>query len=176
MIEPGLIVVEGDVLNSGLDVVIHQANCLTIMGGGLAGTIAKYYPEAYAADKAFEVPTGEARLGQFSWAWVNKQTFRIFNAYGQNEIAKKNQYGRYEGNMTNVPKLEEAIRGILQYLKERNQLHLRIGLPYEIGCNLAGGDWTEVAPMLDRAAKDYQVPLYACRLVSPKRRKSIWGI
>lgn len=155
---------DGDVFGFGLDVVMHQANCINVMGGGIAGYVSKRYPEAYKADTEFDLPKGKARLGEFSWAWVDGNKFRIFNLYGQEGIAKRNERGKLVGNMTKVKKLEKAFRGSLDVLKkEANFSELKIGIPYKIGSDRAGGDWDEIRSMFDKVSEEYGIDLYVCR-------------
>ena len=40
-------IVEGNILDATEDVMVHQVNCIGIMGGGLALEIRKKYPEVY---------------------------------------------------------------------------------------------------------------------------------
>jgi hypothetical protein len=37
---------------------------------------------------------------------------------------------------------------------------LTVALPWQIGCNLAGGDWTEVSKMIREVFWDYPVTIY----------------
>lgn len=159
----GLVTVAVDVFEYDLDVVMHQANCQKTMGSGIAGFIKNRYPEAYRADVALDLPKGEVRLGNFSWSWVMSNKFRIVNLYGQNHYAKRDEFGTLSGNFTQVWALEKAVRGFFDSIKETEDLSkLRIGVPYKIGCDRAGGDWAEVSEMFDRVAKDYGITIYAC--------------
>lgn len=153
-----LSVEKGNVFKKGMDVVMHQANCYATMGAGIAREIKRNYPEAYEADKEYGEPLGEARLGQFSMAKVDGGKFTIVNLYGQLG------YGR-GGVYTQVDKLEDAMRGALEKLSEEYDLQkLKIGIPYKIGCVLAGGNWGEVRKMIKQVAKDYSITINAYKL------------
>ena len=159
----GLVTVVVDVFDFNLDVVMHQSNCQKTMGSGIAGFIKNRYPEAYRADVVFDKPKGSERLGHFTWSWVMNNKFRIVNLYGQNHYAKRDEFGTLHGNFTEVWALEKAARGFLDSIKEVEDLSkLRIGVPYKIGCDRAGGDWAEVSEMFNRVAIDYGITIYAC--------------
>ena len=65
------------------DVIVHGANCFNTMGAGIAGQIARKYPQAYKADADFEIPVGSInRLGTFSYTSIEKKGV-IINAYTQ---------------------------------------------------------------------------------------------
>lgn len=159
----GLQTIAVDVFDFDLDVVMHQANCKNTMGSGIAGFIKKRYPEAYRADTALDMSLGEVRLGHFTWSWVDQNKFRIVNLYGQDNYAGRDAFGNYSGNFTQVWALEKATRSFLDSIKDSEDLtKLRIGVPYKIGCDRAGGDWDEVSKMFDTIAKDYGITIFAC--------------
>lgn len=149
----------GDVLQSDCTVVLHQANCFATMGAGIALQIKQQYPEAYQADLHHPIPVGSIdRLGKYSYGWDEKNDRVVFNLYGQHA------YGRTRTH-TSVPHLEESIHGVLELLnRNRETFPIKIGLPMFIGCGLAGGDWREVLPMLERCAEQHDFDLHLYRL------------
>jgi hypothetical protein len=67
--------VRGDLIDLALkgdfDVIVHGCNCLNAMGAGVALTIKKVFPEAYAAD--CKTPRGDKhKLGTISSATVRR--------------------------------------------------------------------------------------------------------
>lgn len=147
----------GDLLKSHCNVIAHQANCMGIMGAGIAKQIASIYPEAYRADREYKIPVGSReRLGRFSYAKVIHQgrTRIVVNLYGQY------RYGR--GLHTDYEALESAVRSLLKKLQ--NLKHVKLGMPYGIGCGLAGGDWNIVYPMLSRLSDEYQCDIHLYKL------------
>lgn len=152
-----LIHVNGDVFKQGYDVVMHQANCRKTMGSGIADTVKKRYSEAYKADIAFEVPAGNERLGKFSQAWVNNNSFQIINLYGQDNW-------KGSGVLTKYDKLEEALRGAMASLsKDDNFSTMKIGIPHGLGCVRAKGKWSVVSEIFTRVSDEFGVTISVCK-------------
>ncbi|UOE58140.1 SLOG family protein [Cytobacillus oceanisediminis] len=147
---------EGNLLTSDCDVILHQANCFSTMGSGIAEQIKYKFPQAYEADfKSIMRP--EEKLGKYTSALVenNGKTIEIVNLYGQYN------YGR-GAKQTD----EQALRSALfQYLKDkqarRKLSELKIGIPDQIGCVRGGGDWDEVKKIFADAISHFNVSIYA---------------
>lgn len=121
------------------DVIVHGANCLNVMGSGIAKEIRTRYPGAYDADTLAtqQWKTPVAKLGNFStYATVGKGTpFVIVNAYTQLNYAPRGvDHFEYESFYLILRKLE-ALGSV------------KFGFPY-IGMGLAGGDETRIIKML----------------------------
>ena len=80
-----------------------------------------------------------------------------YSLYRGNDIIIANLYGQYSWSrgrrLTEYDKLESAIRKCLDGNKDL--LQKKIGIPYKIGCGLAGGDWNIVSKILENIEKDY---------------------
>lgn len=149
-----LIVVQGDLLQSDCNVIAHQANCFSSMEAGIAKQIKAKYPQAYEADRDFPYPP-EERLGKISVAKVEEKRY-VVNLYGQYKYSGPAPLTRYEA-------LESALIAMFQYPYEGID-DPKFGVPYKIGCGLAGGDWTIVSQILDRVSNRFNKPIYAYKL------------
>ena len=163
--------VQGDLLQSDCDIIIHQANCFTRMRSGIAKSIVAMYPQAEKADKEFHIPSGDkARLGNFSYAHMPRvgiEGVTIVNLYGQYTYGTdkvQTVYGKFEEGLRKVmeglatsPKHKEAYEADVS-------VFYKIGLPYRIGCGLAGGDWNVVRTIIENVCFDYDVPIYIYKL------------
>lgn len=122
------------------DIIVHGCNCFHLMGAGIAGQIAKQYPQAYQAD--LETVKGDVcKLGTYSGSYVKRERdetsiFRIFNMYTQYKPGK-------------CPKevLYPSIRSCFNELSATFDHRIRIGIPM-IGCGIAGGEWYEVEQII----------------------------
>ena len=141
---------KGNLITSDCTVIMHQANCMSVMGGGIAKTIAQVYPKASREDKAFPY-SPEERLGKFSYANINNKVI-VVNLYGQYSIGR--------GLQTNYDKLEESIDRFLSFAEENDFNLSKVGVPYKMGCGLAGGDWGIVYKILNRQSEIHQVDIY----------------
>lgn len=130
---------EGDLLTeTGLDGICHQANCFKRMKSGIAKAIVARYPQVEKVDKDCPL-SPESRFGFFTKVDVegpDGNKLQVFNLYGQF------MYGT-EKQQTNYRELENALYHMKRYIKDAGKPY-RIGIPYKIGCGLAGGDWKEV--------------------------------
>lgn len=145
-----LIYVDGDLLASDCDIIMHQANCQSVMNAGIAKSIRQKYPDAFLVDKA-DPRSPEERLGGYTSVTEDGRT--IVNLYGQFG------YGRGE-NYTNYGALEHALYTFLSTVEGTP----KIGLPYNMGCGLAGGDWNVVESILKRITQTTDHKFYIYKL------------
>lgn len=142
-----LIYEKGDLLTSDCDVIMHQANCQKVMGAGIAASIADKFPSAALVDFN-DTRTPEERLGNYTLGIGSKV---VVNLYGQLNMGP--------GLQTDYDALNSAIRKFFtdngDYIKE-----LKVGVPYMMGCGLAGGDWKIVEDMLVQISKDFEKDIY----------------
>lgn len=136
-------VVHGDLLVFALrgdfDVIVHGCNCQCVMGAGIAGTIRRKFPEAYAADRV-TARANRDKLGTISWATVIKEghLLTIVNGYTQ-----------FHWRSTKPGPLVEydAVRSVMAVVKSQFS-GKRIGYP-KIGAGLAQGDWQLISQIID---------------------------
>jgi O-acetyl-ADP-ribose deacetylase (regulator of RNase III) len=150
---------KGDLLNSDCNIIVHQANCYKKMGAGIAKQIKNAFPEAYQTDVNYPHSPDE-RLGKISCAFSpNHGGKYIVNLYGQKEwwgTGCKTNYRAFELG------LEETMK-LVNQLKQKGVL-VKIGLPYLIGCGLAGGDWNVVKIIIERVSKKFGHDIYLYEL------------
>lgn len=151
---------DGDVFEKGYDFIIHQANCQATMGAGIAATIKKEFPSVFEADKKFKIPPGRGRLGSFSFSEVPKrhapkENFTLFNLYGQDNWCGASVLTEYDA-------FEKALNGILTYIQRTYPTYkdMTIAVPYLIGCDRAGGEWSIVSTLLEKASLAFDIDIY----------------
>lgn len=140
---------KGNLLTSDCTVIMHQANCFSVMGAGIARTIADIYPAAKKADLNFPY-SPEERLGKYSLAKTKNKV--IVNLYGQYK------FGR--GLQTDYKALEKSLDSFFTDVKEDNLKIGKVGIPYLMGCGLAGGDWKIVSEILYNQSEKHGVEIY----------------
>lgn len=136
-------VIEGDLLELALagefDVIVHGCNCHCTMGAGIAKLIKARFPEAYAADLATE-KGDRMKLGTISFAEIERP---------HHSLVVVNAYTQYDWRGSGKKVDYDAVGSAMQSVK-RTFGGNRIGYPL-IGAGLAGGDWSEIAPIIDIA-------------------------
>ena len=136
--------IEGNLLdgfdNGEINVMAAVNNLDHKMGKGIALQIAKRYPKAVVADN--ETAKGDVcKLGSFSTAEIERGKF-IINLYAQIGIGNNgdplNRNFCYDHFYNSLYRLKDRI---LKYKAKKPDWTPVIGLPYKVGCGLAGGNW-----------------------------------
>lgn len=138
---PRLHIVHGNAVaalqRGDIDILGHQVNLRGVMGAGIARQIKGAFPPAFALYRE-AIDQHALSLGDVQLLQVGPSRW-IANIAGQNGI------GWRVGPQTDYAALKCAF-GKLAELTEGTTL--RIGLPYGIGCGLAGGDWDIVSQII----------------------------
>lgn len=136
---------KGNLLESDVPAIIHQCNCFHTMGGGIALQLATKYPAVYKADLTTAYGDKD-KMGTFSVAEINGPKLKVvLNLYAQYDFGP--------GKQTEYMSLYIGLVRCMTYLKGRD-IH-RVGLPYIIGCGLAGGDEDTVMTILRKVQEEY---------------------
>jgi O-acetyl-ADP-ribose deacetylase (regulator of RNase III) len=153
---------KGDLLESDCTVIGHQANCFKTMGAGIAAQIKEKYHRAYLADLILPLDASD-RLGLYSDAFESDKL--IFNLYSQFRPGAVDEEWVDRGMQ-----FELVLNRMLKTVKqckvkiEKQYGSLKVGLPYMIGCGIAGGDWSEYYDIISEASNKYKVDIYLYRL------------
>ena len=114
--------------------LIHQVNCVGVMGGGVAKAVRDRWPLVYDAYKESEWVLGDIQVV------LAAPRIHVCNLAGQYDI-----HGSYP--LTNYKALETGLKKIAEW---QNHPRLRTFLPYLLGCGLGGGDWKIVLPLIEK--------------------------
>ena len=141
-----------DVFKSTDDVLVHGCNCFCTMRSGVAGTVSRYYPEAYDAD-CKTVIGDESKVGTYT-SWTGNHIFHdkqitIVNAYTQHTYGytKSFVFADYDGIKKVMTKIHKDFKG------------KTICMP-KIGAGLAGGDWKIIEKILLDVFNDTTINVY----------------
>lgn len=145
-------IVKGDLLKSDCDIIVHQSNSFAKLGAGIAKQIVHKYPQVEIVDRLYHIPVGsKARLGNYS-VYLAPDGVRVVNMYSQYKWGRGKQQTDYKA-------MEEALYTILKDVKGK-----KLGMPYLIGCGLAGGDWKEVYALIDKLSHELNRDVYLYKL------------
>lgn len=165
---------KGDILESDVDMIVHQVNTYGVMGGGLAKQIKDKYPNVYHIYRAYtQSMHPEKLLGRF----VNIKTddgqiiTNLFSqGHSENQSSKallsgpvgtgkseavKNMDTRPLGE-TNYEAMRDGLTDINNYASSKD---MTVAIPYKIGCGIGGGDWSRVEDIIYNIFKDSRVLL-----------------
>jgi len=170
---------EGDILESGADYILHQVNCMGVMGAGLAKQIKTKWPEVYEeyykcceenASKRTKL-LGDFVVANTSTKAKSGHPITVINLFGQ--------YGYGGGCQTDYHALERALGSFIgvfdEVYKELGTIQIQtIAIPYKLGCGLAGGDWNVVYDIIKRHDTDWaDIQIWKLPIEQPSFKKRI---
>ena len=153
----------GNILDSGADIICHQVNCQGAMNSGVAKAIRQKWPEVYTEyrNKARDLSSEEFCDEDLSWMHMfghiqtvflaDKRTMAVINMFAQAG------YG-YDGRRyTSYDAFWSCLGEIKKYIKPG----LRIAFPARIGCVRGGANWNVVLTMIEEVlGADYNVEIW----------------
>lgn len=141
------------VLSSSEDcpqVMLHVCNNKGVMGSGIALHVKNQIPDAYRAYKEYESENGFIRLGTISTC------HNVINLHAQHGYGQGIRHLDYEA-------LYLSLEAAASYIAE-NGIE-RVGVPYRMGSDRAGGDWKIVCSMIQSVfSQNKNVEIYIYEL------------
>ena len=156
--------VDGNLLTyPGLQIIAHQTNCLAVMGAGIAKQIKIKWPNVFKKyfDYCKSFDDAHKLLSKCQVIDTNdgKYVANLFGEYSFCEsVAPYNEGGK--PRHTDYDALKECFHRLHTWMVLND---IRDGgIPYKIGCGLAGGDWDGVVyPMIQNEfGDDEDITLY----------------
>ena len=149
--------VKGDLLESNVDYICHQANCRGRMGSGIASQIRRRFPKVYQVyreryeDALRVLRSPDQMLGSTDIVQIPDTDRYVVNMYSQRS------YG-YDGRCYTSYK---AFKFILQELKKDIPTNCTIGFPKGIGCGFGGAKWGTISKMIEEIlGESHEVYIY----------------
>lgn len=126
------------------DVIAHGCNCFNMMAAGIAGAIAKLFPEAAEVDRK-TIKGSYNKLGTFTNILVTNE---------ENKTYLLNCYTQFHGGANlDLTALRMCMNKINHYFKGK-----KVGLPL-IGAGIAGGDWNIISQVIKEELVDCYVTI-----------------
>ena len=157
----------GNILDSGADIICHQVNCQGAMNSGVAKAIRNRWPKVYTEYKAkcdYEEATVNDLYGQYEnpidWSEcllgdiqvvLVEENKAVINMFAQQ------YYGYDQKRYTSYDAFWTCLGGI----KEKIPKGKRIAFPARIGCVRGGANWNVVLAMITEVlSEDYEVEIW----------------
>lgn len=149
-------VYNGDVLDSGCEIIAHQINASGGFGSGVAGAIKKRYPEiAEKYHKSYA--NSELELGGcYIWE-TNDKGVKIANLCGQYN------YGYDGGQYTSYDALWLSLSSLRKYCDENGVK--TVAMPYGMSSVRGGAKWNIVLEMIKTAFEDSTTKIQIWKLL-----------
>lgn len=143
-------VVNGDLMNAKEKFIVHQVNCMGVMGAGVAKAIRSKWPIVYTKYKEicdkYEI---EKLLGKFLLVYVGDLKI-VVNLFSQGKYGTDKQYTDYSA-------FKDGLEDFFKILIHDSKDSRSVAMPYKIGCGLAGGDWGVIYSIIDNLSKKYDI-------------------
>ena len=158
---------DGDVLDSGADVIAHQTNCIGGFGSGVAGAIAHRYP---TVQKEYYIHCQSHKpsdlLGTIQVCSIHDKSGKvqfIANLFGQMA------YG-YDGNTryTSYDGIFDAMTKLRQWAESVSDIHV-IAFPYGMSSVRGGASWNVIQEMIKAVFEDSRFEVQIWRLEPNKQ-------
>lgn len=148
-----MIVIEKDIcLADKGEVIIQQVNCQNKMGSGVAKAIYTKYPEV--KEKYREFCNGvepDDLLGKFQQVKCLTDSRVVINMFSQLN------YGRDGKRYTSYRAMRRALVDIAKMYEGAD---VTFAIPYGIGANLGGGDFSEITEIINSTLKGFMIKYY----------------
>ena len=166
-------IVEKNLFDSDAKVLVHQVNCMGVMGSGIAKQIKEKFPIVF---QEYENAVRQLQTNCLGGCLlVDTGTgIRIANLFGQylyrNYTTDYDQYESYkqpgvngQGNMR-FTNYEAFYRGLVYLKSKLGPQDTKIAFPYNIGCDRGGADWKVIEGMIISVFSDTNIDIEICRI------------
>lgn len=137
-----------DILKAPENIICHQVNEESVMGGGLALQIAKKYPQVEKEYKDFCNQFKDIIYGQYQICKIGNRKY-IANCFTQRNF------------ITNLEDIKLVFSGLLESCKLNN---LTIAVPNRYGSGIANGDWNKISKLLEQLSDEFNVDINIYKL------------
>ena len=158
-----ILIKNGNILDSGADIICHQVNCMGAMNSGVAKAIRKKWPQVYTEyrNAAMDLsPNDEFCDEDLTWMhmhghiqpiYIDKDNCTVINMFAQRGFG-------YDGaRYTSYDAFWNCLWEIRQCISPEKT----IAFPYNIGCVRGGANWNIIYAMIvEVLGKDYKVELW----------------
>lgn len=147
-------VVDGNLLETNCNLILHQVNCQGKMNSGVAKQIRAKWSQVYEKfiNTFNYTPNNKDLLGQVESVKVsdfgNQHVVNLYSQY---------KYGYNGERFTNYEALYRCLEQVGKIAREKN---LTVALPYHMGCDRGGAQWSIVYEMIKFTMLDVDVTIY----------------
>lgn len=140
--------VQGDLFDSGADILAHGCNCRGGYGSGVAKTMAQKYPKAryYYLDK----------FDEEGWKLGDVQFVSVVGGYFIANCATQDEFYPRDKCHADYDAIRTCMEKVKVFAKENNRT---VAIP-KIGAGLAGGDWNIIEGIINEVFSDYDIAVY----------------
>ena len=170
--------IEGNIFNVGAQVIVHQVNCMGIMGSGVAKQVRDRFPNVYLSYLHTVKTLNHDCLGGCLVIDSEIAGLRIANLFGQyyyrgykadelyvfDEFWKKPELSKEDGLPVRFTNYEAFWNGLTRLKDELKPEEVRIAFPYNIGSDRGGANWNVIREMIKAVFEGTNKEIMICRI------------
>lgn len=150
--------INGNLLDSNAECIIHQVNCQGAMNSGVAKAIREKWPIVFERYRGYYdvMRYGkEPLLGQTLGVKVNESQM-VFNMFAQDS------YG-YDGKRyTSYDAIDKCLVTVADYCRKEGKKSM--ALPYHMSCDRGGANWNIILEMIKEHFADLDITIEIWKL------------
>lgn len=155
----------GNLLDAEEQIIVHGCNAQGVMRSGVAKAIREKYPRAFEEyENTFILQKKKLLVGQVIWSFPDGE-FEIFPGNGKHIIANgiTQQFYGYEGaryvSYAAIEMVFDNVKKMVEKMEKEFGSAPTVAIP-RIGAGLGGGNWDEIAAIIEKAMGEHTVVVY----------------
>ena len=171
--------IKGSIFDVGAQVIVHQVNCMGVMGSGVAKQVRDRFPSVFIAyHHAVKTLDHNCLGGCLVVEAKENPGLRIANLFGQyyyrgfkeddlylvDEFWKQPEFDKQTGKAIRFTNYEAFWRGLVRLKEELREDEVKIAFPYKIGSDRGGADWEVLKEMIKSVFKDTNKEIIICKI------------
>jgi O-acetyl-ADP-ribose deacetylase (regulator of RNase III) len=169
----------GSIFDVGAQVIVHQVNCMGVMGSGVAKQVRDRFPSVFLAyHHAVRTLDYNCFGGCLVVETKENPGLRIANLFGQyyyrgfkedelylvDEFWKQPEIDKQTVKAIRFTNYEAFWSGLVRLKEELREDETKIAFPYKIGSDRGGADWEVLKEMIKSVFKDTNKEIIICKI------------
>lgn len=171
--------INGSIFDVGAQVIVHQVNCMGVMGSGVAKQVRDRFPSVFLSYHHAVKALDHNCLGGCLVVEANETPgLRIANLFGQyyyrgfkeddlylyDDHWKQPEFDKQMGKAIRFTNYEAFWKGLVRLKEELRPEEIKIAFPYKIGSDRGGADWEVLREMIKSVFKDTNKEIIICKI------------
>jgi O-acetyl-ADP-ribose deacetylase (regulator of RNase III) len=171
--------INGSIFDVGAQVIVHQVNCMGVMGSGVAKQVRDRFPSVFLAyHNAVKTLDHNCLGGCLVVEAKENPGLRIANLFGQyyyrgfkeddlylvDEFWKQPEIDKQTVKAIRFTNYEAFWSGLVRLKEVLREDETKIAFPYKIGSDRGGADWEVLKEMIKSVFKDTNKEIIICKI------------